>query len=135
MMPVCSWPTPGRNPGTSTKVITGTLKASQVRTNRAAFSLASMSRQPANCIGWLATMPTGWPSTRPKPVRMFGANSGCVSKNSASSRMCSITVCMPAPGSRAETGGGTTVVAFRTGQDLDALLPSLRRLVEGGPKQ
>ncbi|MEV5551210.1 TetR family transcriptional regulator [Streptomyces sp. NPDC052309] len=29
--------------------------------------------------------------------------------------------------------GGTTVVAFRTGQDLDALLPSLRRLVEGAP--
>jgi len=27
-------------------------------------------------------------------------------------------------------GDGTTVVAFRTGQDLDALLPSLRRLVE-----
>ncbi|MYX46215.1 TetR family transcriptional regulator, partial [Streptomyces sp. SID89] len=31
------------------------------------------------------------------------------------------------------TDGGTTVVAFRTGQDLDALLPSLRRLVEGDP--
>lgn len=28
-------------------------------------------------------------------------------------------------------GEGTTVVAFRTGQDLDTLLPSLRRLVEG----
>ncbi|WP_392675071.1 TetR family transcriptional regulator [Streptomyces sp. LN785] len=32
------------------------------------------------------------------------------------------------------TGAGTTVVAFRTGQDIDALLPSLRRLVEGGPE-
>ncbi|MCH5677602.1 TetR/AcrR family transcriptional regulator [Streptomyces gilvus] len=31
--------------------------------------------------------------------------------------------------------GGTTVVAFRSGQDLDALLPSLRRLIEGGPEQ
>ncbi|WP_405904173.1 TetR/AcrR family transcriptional regulator [Streptomyces sp. NBC_00656] len=30
-----------------------------------------------------------------------------------------------------EPGAGTTVVAFRTGQDLDALLPALRRLVEG----
>lgn len=30
------------------------------------------------------------------------------------------------------SGVGTTVVAFRTGQDIDALLPSLRRLVEGG---
>ncbi|CAM5381062.1 hypothetical protein SVIOM342S_06714 [Streptomyces violaceorubidus] len=53
-----------------------------------------MSRQPANCIGWLATMPTGRPSTRPKPVRMFGAYSGWVSKNSASSRTCSMTACM-----------------------------------------
>ncbi len=39
-------------------------------------------------------MPTGRPSTRPYPVRMFGANIGCVSKNSASSRTCSTTVCM-----------------------------------------
>ena len=53
-----------------------------------------MSRQPANCIGWLATMPTGWPSTRPKPVMMFGANSACVSRNSPSSSTCSMTVCM-----------------------------------------
>ncbi|MYQ30699.1 TetR/AcrR family transcriptional regulator [Streptomyces sp. SID4956] len=34
----------------------------------------------------------------------------------------------PGPGDTA----GTTVVAFRTGQNLDALLPSLRQLVEGG---
>lgn len=33
-----------------------------------------------------------------------------------------------------ETGdGGTTVVAFRTGQNLDTLLPALQRLVEGEP--
>ena len=38
MMPFHSWSVPGRKPGTSTKVSTGTLKASQVRTNRAAFS-------------------------------------------------------------------------------------------------
>ena len=49
------------------------LNASQVRTNRAAFSAASMSRQPARCIGWLATTPTAAPSTRPKPTTMFGA--------------------------------------------------------------
>ncbi|WP_438305857.1 TetR/AcrR family transcriptional regulator [Streptomyces sp. HUAS TT11] len=42
----------------------------------------------------------------------------------------------PASQSRSETGGGgTTVVAFRTEQDLDVLLPSLRRLVEGGAEQ
>ncbi|CAM5480708.1 hypothetical protein SBADM41S_04041 [Streptomyces badius] len=93
-MPPYSWSTPGRKPGTSTKVRTGTLNALEVRTKRAAFSLASMSRQPANCIGWLATIPTGWPSTRPKPVMMFGANRAWVSRNSASSRTCSIAVCM-----------------------------------------
>ena len=27
-------------------------------------------------------------------------------------------------------GDGTTIVAFRTGQDLDTLLPSLRRFIE-----
>jgi hypothetical protein len=27
--------------------------------------------------------------------------------------------------------GGTTVVAFRTGSDLEAVLPALRQLVEG----
>ena len=44
-MPFHSWSVPGRKPGTSTKVSTGMLNASQVRTNRAAFSEASMSRR------------------------------------------------------------------------------------------
>lgn len=39
-------------------------------------------------------MPTGWPSTRPKPVMMFGANRAWVSRNSPSSSTCSIAVCM-----------------------------------------
>jgi hypothetical protein len=29
--------------------------------------------------------------------------------------------------------GGTTVVAFRTGQDIDTLIPALRRLTETPP--
>ena len=94
MMPFHSWSVPGRKPGTSTKVSTGMLKASQVRTKRAAFSEASMSRVPANCIGWLATIPTGWPSTRPKPTMMFGANSACTSRNSPSSTTAVMTSCM-----------------------------------------
>ena len=53
-----------------------------------------MSSVPANCIGWLATTPTGRPSTRPNPTTMFGANSGCTSRNSPSSTTCSMTVCM-----------------------------------------
>ncbi|CAB4932332.1 unannotated protein [freshwater metagenome] len=75
MMPSHSWSVPGRKPGTSTRVMTGMLNASQVRTNLAAFSDAEMSRVPANCIGWFATTPTECPSTRPNPQMMFGANS------------------------------------------------------------
>ena len=36
------------------------------------------------------------------------------------------------PGGTAD-GDGTTIVAFRTGQDIDALIPALRRLAEGMP--
>lgn len=38
---------------------------------------------------------------------------------------------LSSPGSPPEAGLGTTVVAFRTGRDIEALLPELRRLVEG----
>ena len=61
MMPWYSWSVPGRKPGTSTNVSTGMLKASHVRTKRAAFSAALMSSVPAMASGWLATMPTGRP--------------------------------------------------------------------------
>ena len=37
---------PGKNPGTSTKVMIGMLKASQNLTNRAPFTEALMSKQP-----------------------------------------------------------------------------------------
>ncbi|CAB4837254.1 unannotated protein [freshwater metagenome] len=72
-MPFHSCSVPGRNPGTSTKVITGIPKASQVRTKRAAFSLAAISNVPASACGWLAIIPTERPSIRPKPTRIFGA--------------------------------------------------------------
>ncbi|MEV5644171.1 helix-turn-helix domain-containing protein [Streptomyces flaveolus] len=45
--------------------------------------------------------------------------------------MREVLALFPARPSAAESGG-TTVVAFRTGQDIDALLPALRQLVEGG---
>nr|CRL71905.1 hypothetical protein CPGR_00786 [Mycolicibacter nonchromogenicus] len=73
MMPLYSCSVPGRNPGTSTSSTIGMLKQSQVRMNRAAFSEALMSRQPANWVGWLATIPTVRPSIRPKPTMMFCA--------------------------------------------------------------
>ncbi|MFE9095925.1 TetR/AcrR family transcriptional regulator [Streptomyces sp. NPDC007264] len=45
--------------------------------------------------------------------------------------MREVLALFPTPQFPDRTGdGGTTVVAFRTGQDLDALLPSLRRLIE-----
>ncbi|MFF2509478.1 TetR/AcrR family transcriptional regulator [Streptomyces sp. NPDC058067] len=47
--------------------------------------------------------------------------------------MRDVVALFPAPSGSGEAGdAGTTLVAFRTGQDLDTLLPSLRRLVEGG---
>ena len=84
-MPPYSWSTPGRKPGTSTKVTSGMLKASQVRTKRAAFSALSMSSTPASTIGWLPTMPTDWPLRRPKPHTMLLAQCGKYSKKSPSS--------------------------------------------------
>jgi hypothetical protein len=72
---------PGRKPGTSTKVTIGMLKESQNLTNLAAFTEASISKQPAKFYGWFPTIPTTCPSTSPKPVRMFFAKSGIISKN------------------------------------------------------
>ncbi|MFF0465584.1 TetR/AcrR family transcriptional regulator [Streptomyces mexicanus] len=45
--------------------------------------------------------------------------------------MLEVLSLFPAPADEDTGPGGTTVVAFRSGQDLDALLPALRRLVEG----
>jgi hypothetical protein len=73
MMPPYSCVVPGKKPGTSTNVTIGMLNASQNRTNRAALIEASMSRQPARCIGWFATMPVERPSNRAKPHTMFFA--------------------------------------------------------------
>ena len=73
MMPPYSCAVPGRNPGTSTKVMIGMLKQSQNRTNRAALVDEAMSRHPASTIGWLATTPTVEPSMRANPMMMFAA--------------------------------------------------------------
>ncbi len=91
MIPVHSCSVPGRKPGTSTKVRTGMLNALQVRTKRAAFSDALMSRQPARCRGWLATIPTLAPSMRLKPTTMLGANASWTSTRPISSTTSAIT--------------------------------------------
>src|SRR2546430_3525980 len=52
---------PGRNPGTSTRVRMGMLKASQNLTKRAPLTEEFMSMTPALNLGWLATIPIEWP--------------------------------------------------------------------------
>src|SRR5512147_1049714 len=69
MIPPCSCATPGRKPGTSSKVTTGMLKQSQKRMKRAALSEALISSTPASTAGWLATTPTGRPPSRGKQVK------------------------------------------------------------------
>ena len=54
MIPPHSCSVPGRKPGTSTNVSSGMLKASQVRTKRAAFAEASMSSTPGERRGLVA---------------------------------------------------------------------------------
>ena len=94
MIPPHSCSVPGRKPGTSTKVTSGTLNASQVRTKRAAFTEASMSSTPASAAGWLPTTPTGCPPSRAKPQTMLAAKRGCTSMNSPSSTTFAITCFM-----------------------------------------
>lgn len=45
--------------------------------------------------------------------------------------MREVLALFPTPQARTGDAGGVTVVAFRSGQSLDALLPSLRQLIEG----
>ena len=80
------------SPGTSSKVTSGMLKASQKRTKRAPFTEASMSRQPARTAGWLATMPTLRPPKRAKPTTMLGAKCACTSRKRPSSTTASMSV-------------------------------------------
>src|SRR4026209_2899723 len=53
MIPPHSCAVHGRKPGTSTKVTSGMLNASHVRTKRAAFTEASTSSTPARAPGWV----------------------------------------------------------------------------------
>ena len=94
MIPPCSWPTPGKKPGTSTNVTSGMLNASQKRTKRAAFTEALMSSTPASTVGCCATIPTLRPPRRAKPTMMFCAYCACTSRKSPSSTTERITRCM-----------------------------------------
>jgi hypothetical protein len=63
-------------PGTSTRLITGILKASQNLINREALSQALMSNTPAIDFGWLAIIPTDHPFSLEKQVIILVANWG-----------------------------------------------------------
>ena len=76
MIPLCSCDTPGKKPGTSTKVTIGILKQSQNLTNLPPFLPESISRHPAKTKGWFATNPTVHTSILPKPVIIFCTKSG-----------------------------------------------------------
>ena len=91
MMPPYSWLVPGMKPGTSSSVTSGRLKASQKRTKRAPLMDEALSSTPASALGWLATMPTGRPPKRAKPVTRLGAQAACTSRKSRSSTMAAIT--------------------------------------------
>jgi len=70
------------------------LKASQVRTKRAAFSEESMSSTPASTAGWLPTIPITRPFTRAKPQVIDMAQWAWTSMYSPSSTTAEMTFFM-----------------------------------------
>ena len=80
MIPAASTFVPTMNPGTSCRKTSGTPKALQRFTKRAALSDESLSRMPPSCRGWLATMPAGRPPKRAKQVTIVLAHCGLRSK-------------------------------------------------------
>ena len=79
------------------------LNASQSQTKRAALSAESFSSAPPSTIGWLATMPTGCPPIRARPVMSVRAQRGFRSNQSPSSTIRRITSHM-SYGLRGESG-------------------------------
>ncbi len=67
---------PTMNPGVSHRNTIGMSWASHSCMKRAALSAAGASMAPARCVGLLAMMPTGRPSTRASAVTMPRPNAG-----------------------------------------------------------
>ena len=78
-------------PGTSARNTIGSPNASHSQMKRAALSAESTNSTPPFAFGWFATIPTGWPSIRAKPVISSTANSGLISNRLSASTMRSIT--------------------------------------------
>ena len=79
------------NPGTSTRVTRGMLKALQKRMNLQALSEESMSSTPDMTLGWLAMNPTVRPIMRPKPTTSERAKPAWTSRKSPWSTMRPMT--------------------------------------------
>ncbi len=94
MIPPYSCSVPGRNPGTSTNVRIGMLNASQNRTNRDAFSDASMSSVPGDHLRLVRDDPDRAPVEAGEADDDVIAHSGKISRNSPSSTTRRITSCM-----------------------------------------
>jgi hypothetical protein len=73
MMPPYSCSTPGRKPGTSTKVTSGMLKALQKRMKREALSDGVNVEHAGHLAGLVGDDTDGRPQTRAKPTTTLGA--------------------------------------------------------------
>ena len=85
MMPCFSTALPIMKPGTSLRNTSGRPKASQSVMKRVALSALSTKSTPPFTRGWLARMPTGFPSSRAKPVMISRAKSFFTSRKLPSS--------------------------------------------------
>src|SRR5690625_3280322 len=113
MMPSFSTSEPIMNPGTSARYSSGMLNASHHQMNRAALSAESTNSTPPLTAGWLATTPTGWPSSSASPVTSSGANAALSSRKEPSSTRPSITSRMSYPA--ASSTGMSALVSARAG--------------------
>src|SRR6266550_440302 len=131
MMPPCSCATPGRKPGTSSKVTSGTLNASQNRMKRAPLADAALSSTPASTAGWLAITPTGRPPSRAKPTSRLPPKSRCTSKKPPPSTTRLMTSCM-SYGVLALSGTTSSRSSSRrSGGSSDGWIGAPSRLLEG----
>ena len=82
---------PIAKPGSSTRLTTGSRKASHSSTKRRIFCAASADMQPPRKWQSFATRPTGCPFSRASPVTSERPKSGPISKKEPRSTRCSIT--------------------------------------------
>ena len=90
-MPPRSARVPIIRPGTSCRNTSGRLNVSHRSTNLVSLASAAGSSAPAADSGWLATMPTGWPSIRASAVIRLGPQRAAQGKSESRSAIASST--------------------------------------------